>query len=69
MAGRLMIGGDLYELGLFLFANGSNLAEAAGVEAAAGRGLMGLGTTPSRMMRVRRHSLSTIGMAANRAWV
>jgi hypothetical protein len=64
-----MIGGDSYELGLFLFANSSHLAEAPRVEAAAGGGLMGLGTTPSRMMRVRRYSLSTMGMAANRAWV
>jgi hypothetical protein len=34
-----MIGGDLYELGLFLFAYSPNLAEAAGVEAAARRGI------------------------------
>ena len=55
-----MIGGNLYELGLFLLAYVPDLAEAAGVKAAVRRGLMGMGTTPSRMIRVRRYSLSTI---------
>ncbi len=43
VTGHLMIGGDLYKPGLFLLAYGSNLAEAAGVEAAAGRGIDGAG--------------------------
>ena len=38
-----MVRGDLYERGLFLFTNGSDLAEAAGMEAAAGRGIDGAG--------------------------
>ncbi len=64
-----MIGGDLYELGLCLLANGSDLAEAPRVEAAAGWGVDGAGHHAFQDMRVRRYSLSTMGMAANRAWV